>query len=215
MRRRTKRDLALLVSVIAILGAVALAKGFFERSDLANRMETARKGVEQTRKSEGLELLPWPIVQRTTGNVKKGPTFDDRLLPFDQQRVDIVGFMVPLEQFRDMTEFLLLPLPLECYFCQSPPMRDVMVVQMAKDKTTKLYREPVLINGVLSLNKGPGTKFFYVIKDAKIGPGKKGDTLTVKEVAPQHMIPGHEPTKTGQEAPLAKPIAPPTPAKLD
>ena len=210
MRRRTKRDLVILVSIVAIVAGIVLFKGWGDRNQLADRMATIRKQTEQERKSEGLELLQWPVLQKTTGTIKKGPTFDPKLEALDKQRVDIVGFMVPLEEFREMREFLLLPLPIECYFCQSPPMRDVMIIQMAKGKSTKLFREPVLINGTLTLNRGAGTKFFYTISEADLGPGKKGGELTQKDVAPQHMAPGHQPTNDE----LVKPMAPPAPAKL-
>ncbi len=205
MRRRTKQEFVVILGIILLLATVVLVNGYFQRSSLADRMEAIRKKVEQGRKTEGLELLQWPLLQKTTGTVRKGPTFDERLLKYDQQPVDIVGFMVPLEQFRGMTEFLLLPIPIECYFCQSPPLRDVMVVQMEKGKTTPLYREPVLINGILNLKKGPNTKFFYVITNANMGPGKRGGKLTIKDVAAQHMIPNHQPTQAPQEQ-LQKPM---------
>lgn len=211
MRRRTKQEFGVIIGVILLLAAIVLLNGYFQRYSLTDQMEVYRKKVEQGRKSEGLDLLQWPILQKTTGTVRKGPTFDERLLKYDQQHVDIVGFMVPLEQFRNMTEFLLLPVPIECYFCQSPPLRDVVVVQMEKGRGANLYREPVLINGILNLKKGPDTKFFYIITEANMGPGKRGGKLTIKDIAPQHMIPGHQPNQAPQEE-LQKPLAAPEPA---
>ncbi len=210
MRTRTKRELAVFAGIAVLLAVIVLANSAFQRGSLADRMDRYRRQVEASRKTEGLELLQWPLLRKTTGNMRRGPTFDDRLVAMDGTRVDIVGFMVPINQFRNMTEFILLPVPIECYFCQAPPMRDVVVVQMAEGETTNLFREPVLVNGVLTLNHGPGTKFFYVISDASMGPGKKGGTLTQKDVAPQHMLHGQE---QPQEELLA-PMEPPTPADL-
>ncbi|HPO16102.1 MAG TPA: DUF3299 domain-containing protein [Candidatus Hydrogenedentes bacterium] len=212
MRRRTKQEFVVIIGVVLLLVAVVLVNGYFQRSSLTDKMEAIRKKVEEGRKTEGLDLLPWPLLQKTTGTMSKGPSFDERLLKYDQQHVDIVGFMVPLEQFRNMTEFLVLPVPIECYFCQSPPMRDVVVVQMEKGKGTNLYREPVLINGILNLKQGPNTKFFYIITEANMGPGKRGGKLTIKDIAPQHMIPGHQPTPTPQDE-LQKPLAAPEPVE--
>jgi hypothetical protein len=48
-------------------------------------------------------------------------------------------------------------------------MRDVVLVQMEKDKTVDIVTEPVVVSGTLALNEGPGTKFFYVVKDANRG----------------------------------------------
>lgn len=210
MRTRTKRELAVFVGIAVLLAVVVLANSAFQRGDLADRMDKYRKQIEASRKSEGLELLQWPLLRKTTGNMRRGPTFDERLIAMDKTRVDLVGFMVPIDQFRNMTEFILLPVPIECYFCQAPPMRDVVVVQMAAGETTNLFREPVLVNGVLTLNHGPGTKFFYVVNDAKMGPGKKGGTLTQKDVAPQHMMHGQE----QPEEELLAPMEPPKPAEV-
>ncbi len=188
MRARTKRDLTIFTGVVFVISIVALLNNFFYRSSLAERMERYRMMIERDRKSKGIDLVSWKLLQKTKGNMRTGPTFDEELLKLDRQRIHIVGFMVPLNQFRKMKEFLLLPLPIECYFCQAPPMRDVIVVQMAENETADLYREPVLINGVLNLQKGKGVKFFYIITDARLGPAKEGGSLTRKTVAPQHMM---------------------------
>lgn len=210
MRKRTKRELAVFAGIAVLLAVIVLANSAFQRGNLAERMDRYRRQVEASRKTEGLELLQWPLLRKTTGNMRRGPTFDERLIAMDNARVDIVGFMVPINQFRNMTEFLLLPVPIECYFCQAPPMRDVVVVQMAEGETTNLFREPVLVNGLLTLNHGPGTKFFYVISDARMGPGTKGGTLTQKTVAPQHMLHGQQ----QPEEELLAPIELPPPADL-
>lgn len=203
MRRRAKRDLSIIAGVVIIIVSVALLNNFFYRSNLAERMDKYRQKIERDRRGGGLDLLQWNVLRKTKGSMRSGPSFDEKLLQYDASRVDIVGFMVPLEQFRKMTEFLLLPIPIECYFCQTPPMRDVVIVQMAKGETTDLYKEPVLINGNLKLCKEPGSKFFYIIEDAKMGPGKAGGTLTHKDVSQQHMVHPipQEPLLDGTEPP--------------
>ncbi len=188
MRLRAKRDLTIFVGVVFVISVVALTNNFLERSNLAERSEKWRQMVEKERKNKGIDIISWKILQKTKGNMRTGPTFDEALLKYDKQKVHIVGFMVPLNEFRNIKEFLLLPLPIECYFCQAPPMRDVIIVQMTEKETTNLYREPVLINGVLNLQKGKGVKFFYIISDARLGPAKEGGSLTVKTVQPQHMM---------------------------
>lgn len=188
MRFRAKRDLSVFVGVVLIISIIALTNNFFERSSLAEKMEKYRQAVENERTKKGIDIISWKVLQKTKGNMRTGPTFDENLLPYDKQRVHIVGFMVPLNEFRKIKEFLLLPLPIECYFCQAPPMRDVIIVQMAENETTELYREPVLLNGILNLQKGKGVKFFYILTDAHIGPAKEGGSLTKKEVQPQHMM---------------------------
>lgn len=212
MKIRAKRDLTIFVGVVFIISVVALMNNFFERSSLAERSEKWRQMVEKERKNKGIDIISWKLLQKTKGNMRTGPTFDEALLPYDKQKIHIVGFMVPLNEFRNMKEFLLLPLPIECYFCQAPPMRDVVIVQMADNEKANLYKEPVLINGTLNLQKGKGVKFFYIISDAHIGPAKEGGSLTIKSVQPQHMIhtqpAPQEQLLEGVEAPTA-PATPP------
>jgi hypothetical protein len=122
--------------------------------------------------------------------MKAGPKFDPGLIEIRDAEINIIGFMVPLQEFRQVNEFLLLPLPIQCYFCEAPPMRDVMLVQMAEGERTDIVNEPVIVNGLLTLNEGPGTKFFYVLKEASREAAEKGGKLTRKSIRPeaiQHM----------------------------
>lgn len=192
MKRRTKRDLGILFGAAAILGSVVFFNITINRTTLAAEMDKLRRQVEGQRRQEGLNLLSWTLVRTTKGSPKRGGTFHEDLKAFDGRHVNIIGFMVPQEQFRDVTEFLLLPLPIECYFCQMPPARDVMLVQLKAGETTPIFEEPVLINGVLNIHEGPGNKFLYSIKEAKLGPGEMGGGLSKKRLELQHMLPKHE-----------------------
>jgi len=158
--------------------------------------------------------LPWDIMRKTKGTRKTGPTFTPELLEHKDNRVSVVGFMTPLYEFRNTTEFLFLPMPIECYFCESPPMRDVILVQMAEGKKVDLVEEPVLLDATLALNEGPGTKFFYVMKDAVLSDGQQ---LTPKKITPQHLQEGLSAKQAEQASsePLLEPQEPPATAGAD
>lgn len=187
MRKRTVRELGTVVIVIAILAGVALVNGAMRRGSLADQMDKVRRASEENQKKSGISLLSWELLRKTKGNTRSGPTFAPELLASRDKAVSVVGFMVPAYVFRNMTEFLLLPLPIQCYFCEAPPMRDVVLVQMDEGKGVDLVNEPVLINGALTLNEGPGTKFFYVIKNAERGVAERGGRLTPKNVSPEQI----------------------------
>jgi hypothetical protein len=209
MRPRAKRDLSILFGVLGVVAGVFFINYNFQRTNLWERMEALRTTVEQQREAQGTRLLKWALLRQTKGTVRSGPTFDTRLLEYDQKTVNLIGFMVPLEQFRDVTEFILLPVPIECYFCQMPPLRDVVLVHMKPGSTSGLYKEPVMVQGTLMLHQGPNTKFFYTLENAIVEAGKRGGSLTRKTIAPQHMIPQHpvqqEPLYPGAEPPQAAP----------
>ncbi len=193
MRRRVVRELGTVLAIALLLGGLVVANSELRRGSLVEQMDSWRRSVEAARSEQGLELLDWSLLRRTSGNRASGPTFADELLERDGERVDIVGFMVPIYEFREVSEFLLLPLPLECYFCEEPPMRDVMLVRMREGETANLVQEPVMINGTLTLNQGSNVEFFYTINDAQWGPGEEDGTLTRTEVPLEHRL--HEPTQ--------------------
>ena len=196
MRKRTIRDLGTVAGVLAIIAGIVLFQAISKRGDLRVRMNAWRQETEDSRRNAGFQLLSWDLLGKTKG--KYTPTFDEELVPYDQALVNIVGFMVPLYEFRDAAEFLLLPLPIECYFCAIPPMRDVIFVQMSPGETARIVNEPILINGTLNLNpKGleqegeAESKFFYTITNAKWGPAEEGGELTTKRTGAEHQAPAH------------------------
>lgn len=188
MRRRAVREIGIIAGIAVLLLGLVIVNEELGRTSNKDRMEKLRVRIEQG-KGEDPNLVRWSLLRETTGDVGQGPTFAPRLLPFRNKRVDLIGFMVGLKQFRHIREFLVLPVPIVCYFCQQPPMRDVMLVEMANGVAIPyLYKQPVLINGKLILNHGHNTKFFYVMKDAKLGAAVKGERLTEKFVPIQHTL---------------------------
>lgn len=206
LRRRVKRDLTLVAGVVLILCIVVVVNYGSGVAKLASKFEALRSGIEEQRQAEGIELLSWKLMRATGGMLRTGATFVPELLEKDNTEVNVIGFMVPFEQFNHMTEFLLLPLPLECYFCQIPPARDVMFVQMKPGTDTKLYEEPVLLSGKIKLHKEAPTKFFYSLEDAAVGPAEAKGSLHPKALKQEHTLPQHE--NTGNLMPGYNPLAP-------
>lgn len=224
MRKRAVRDIGTMFGVVVILGGVVFFNGYMRRGTLATYYEDLRVKTEKQQSGQGVTLLEWNLLRKTKGSKRTGPKFDAGLAEIRDTTVNLIGFMVPLYSFRQVNEFLLLPLPVQCYFCEAPPMRDVMLVQMAEGETTDIVNEPVIVSGTLTLNEGPGTKFFYVLKNSSREAAEKGGKLTRKNIRPetiQHMqgqqegepqlAPGYElpqtPTSTTENstAPAATP----------
>ena len=213
LRRRTLRDVGTVAGVLVIIAVMVVFNMFDRMGDLRAKSIAWRKSVEDSRRKSGLEILEWPVLQNTKGTLSSGPTFDPALIPHKDNVVNLVGFMVPLYEFRNAHEFILLPMPIECYFCQMPPARDVVFVQMAEGEQAKMVQEPVMIHGRLNLNEGPGTKFFYAVREAKWGPGEidSDRELTPLEVKPEHIA--HSAVKDEKEEPLLEGSEPPAAAQ--
>lgn len=199
MRQRTKRDLIAALGVVVVLAAVFLLNDTFDRRLLAQQKDKERRKWETEREKSGMEILRWNHMRDTEGSLRSGPVFTEELKQWDNKQVNVIGFMVPENEFRDIKEFMLLPLPIECYFCKRPPMHDVMHVVMEEGSTTNLWEQPVLINGVLRLHPGPNDKYFYSIDQAALAPAEAGATLERRYIDPEHMLPQHEQQEELQE----------------
>jgi hypothetical protein len=154
MRQRAKRELTILGVVVLVVAALIFINYTTGLEQLVKRYDDMRRTAEAAREAEGMEILKWRHMRDTEGSLRGGPTFTDELKAWNNKQVNLIGFMVPENEFRDVKEFILLPLPIECYFCKRPPVDDVMMIQMAEGTTTKIFEGAVLINGVLRLHEG-------------------------------------------------------------
>lgn len=166
MRRRVVRDLGTIIGVVVILAGVVGVNFYMRLEGLQEKYDQIRRSYEQQAVQTGTELLDWELLRRTKGSLRSGPTFDEELKTIAGQSVNLMGFMTPIDEFRDATHFMLLPLPIECYFCNAPPMRDVMLVRMTEGERVNMVEEPVLMSGTLKLYAGGEDKFFYTLQNA-------------------------------------------------
>lgn len=192
MKKRTKRDITLFFGVLVILAILLFLKGELGRGQSIEKFEAMRTALEEIEMGKSNMLLDWTDMRKTKGSPKKGGKFTEGLMERDDSYANVVGFMVPLEQFLDTTEFMLLPLPLECYFCESPPASDVMLVTMAEGQMIKRFiEEPVLMNGKFTVNQGADQKFFYTLSEATLG-AMEGVKQTDRNIKAEHMAPPAE-----------------------
>lgn len=183
MRRRVIRDLGTLLGIVVVLAGVVGINIYMRLGTLQEKFERIRRAEEAKHIQLGQQVLDWELLRQTKGKVGKDTKFPEELKPKAGTTVNLIGFMTPIDQFRDAEYFMLLPLPIQCYFCEAPPMRDVMLVRMAEGTKVNLVEEPVLISGELRLNEGsPDTfpeKFYYKLANAQFNVKGK---LTEKKV---------------------------------
>lgn len=191
MRYRAKRDLIAIGGVVVVIAALFVLNYTFDLGAKVEKFDKIRKAAESEREKEGMDLLKWRYMRDTEGNLRSGATFTDELKKFNNTQVNLVGFMVPEYEFRNVKEFILLPLPIECYFCKRPPVHDVMMIQMEENTTTKIFEGPILVNGVFRLHEGPKQKYFYTIDHAALESAEKGGQLKTRYINPDHMLPQH------------------------
>ncbi len=223
MRRRARRDLITLAGVIAIVGLVLFVNAYMRVESLKEAAVTMRKILEQKHRDEGVALLNWEMLRATEGTLRSGARFNSELEAQDGRYVNIVGFMAPIDQFREVEEFMLLPMPIECYFCDSPPPREIVHVKLAGK--ARMVNEPVLISGKLALDRRKGALFFQVLDNAQWNQAVREQPTTAKVMGEEHVIDhlsgfaraadGTVMLKDDQEKELAPGIEPPTTGSVE
>ncbi|MBN2308573.1 MAG: DUF3299 domain-containing protein [Candidatus Hydrogenedentes bacterium] len=186
MRRRAVRDLVTLLGVVLILAGVVAANVYMRLDSLKELARKARIQMEKQRKAEGVKLLEWETLRTTKGTFRSGPRFKPPMEGVDNHACNIVGFMAPIDQFRKVSHFMLLPMPITCYFCESPPLREVIEVQLREGVTADMVNEPVLIGGLMRLNRDKGAPFFYTLSEAKWGEAVTDEEFTEKQTPEEH-----------------------------
>lgn len=186
MRKRSKRDLLTLLGLVLIIVGVIGANGYMRRAGLREHFEQIRAALEKKHRDEGVKLLDWKELHDVVGNRRTGATFPESLKEKDGHLVNIVGFMSAIDQFRNVSEFMLLPVPITCFFCEAPPMRDIIEVKL--EKPANMINEPVLVGGRLRLHEGERPLFFYTIEDAKWNEAVSDEESTEKVIDQQHKL---------------------------
>jgi hypothetical protein len=65
----------------------------------------------------------------------------------DKKNVEMVGFMMPLTEVKNITQFLLVPSLWGCCYGQPPAVNHIVVVKMPPGQTTKFYDDVIRIRG--------------------------------------------------------------------
>jgi len=181
-----------LLGIALVLGAILGVNAYMRIPNLKEAYEQIRRSLEEKHRAAGYEILDWDMFQDVRGTFRSGPTFPEDIAKLDGKKVNICGYMEPIDQFRDADDFMLLRLPSYCYFCESPPMKFVMEVKV-KNKA-KMINEPVIIGGTLKLHKGKREPFFYTIEEASWN--KPVDTKETRQVVDEqhkiHLIKGFQ-----------------------
>ena len=186
MRRRAKRDLLTLLGVAIILTGVVAANTYMRLDTLKETYRKARAILEEKHRSQGVKLIDWTDMRQVKGSYRSGAKFPEDLAKLDGLGVNICGFMAPIDQFgNNVSEFMLLPTPITCYFCDAPPMRDVIEIKLRAP--SNMVNEPVLIGGQLELHEGEKQPFFYTIKNAKWNEAVEEQEFTPKTISADHM----------------------------
>jgi hypothetical protein len=123
-------------------------------------------------KPSGVNGMPWTIVTRTTVDRRYRPTFPRYLHDLEGKQVTLRGFMQPLGDNLEMHSFLLIEYPVGCWYCESPEVTAMVLVEMPRGMTQTFVRDQVTIIGRLKLNATDPEDFLYTVQGATVKTAK-------------------------------------------
>ncbi|HKI34746.1 MAG TPA: DUF3299 domain-containing protein [Gemmataceae bacterium] len=116
----------------------------------------------------GLNALPWSVLGDTTVRRPFKVIFPKYLKELDGRQVTLTGFMQPLGENLDMTTFMLIQYPVGCWYCEMPEISGIVFIELPADKTFRLTRDQLKVEGKLTLNATDPENFLFTIGKAKV-----------------------------------------------
>jgi hypothetical protein len=177
MRSLIKKILLIFIALIVVF--LAANSNAFEVSELNQDVENQYlnyNGIKPIKAKNG--ALSWDIFTNMNEVLVKEknpqddfdqyykPIYTDEIKKLNGQKIKLYGFIFPLSEGTEQTNFLFGAFPLSCpyHYHVSPKM----TVEVITKTPIKFSLDPVLIEGTLDLSFNQDTQIFYYLKDAQV-----------------------------------------------
>ena len=77
----------------------------------------------------------------------------DFIKKLDGKNIEMIGFMMPLSEVKNITQFLLVPSLWGCCYGQPPAVNHIVVVKMPPGQTTKFFNDVIRIRGKFNVGE--------------------------------------------------------------
>jgi hypothetical protein len=77
----------------------------------------------------------------------------DFIKKLDGQNTEMIGFMMPLSEVKNITQFLLVPSLWGCCYGQPPAVNHIVVVKMPPGQTSKFYNDVIRVRGKFNVGE--------------------------------------------------------------
>jgi hypothetical protein len=105
--------------------------------------------------------------QDKAGYTIERPMFSKYLKSFQNKKVKLKGYMIPLEESGGKGKFMLSSLPFNiCYFCGAAGPETVVEVETSAN--IKFTTKQIVMEGVLHLNDTDPDHHIYILKSANL-----------------------------------------------
>jgi len=120
-------------------------------------------------RTDAANPLPWAALAATKLDALGKPTFLKHIEALDGQLVSLTGFMQPLREELELSSFLLVEYPVGCWFCESPEVTGMVLVEMKPGRKGELKKGLIRVEGTLSLNRTDPEGFLFTLRDSRQG----------------------------------------------
>lgn len=86
-------------------------------------------------------------------DAEKGGNIPEDVMKLNGAKLRTRGFMIPLDQADNITEFALVPSLFACCFGQPPQIQHTMIVKTPKGKAVSYFPEEIIVEGVLKIEE--------------------------------------------------------------
>jgi len=175
--RKSSKWLRRVCSVLAF----AITAGQSQEHQLPAEAKDGRQAYQTVTQPSNAILVNWEFLDKTDVVVSDGKkdatiNYPHEVKALDGKRVAIVGFMAPFESLDDMTQCMILPAYVGCFYCGPPPVTQVLLIQQinAKKQKRPFINDAVIVTGTLRLfsfdSQHPAHQadFLYAFDDAVV-----------------------------------------------
>ena len=91
--------------------------------------------------------LSFDLLKSWTYIEKQRTPIPDKIQKLDGQTVEMVGYMMPLSEVKNVTQFVLVPFLWGCCYGRPPAVNHIMIVNMPKGQTVNFFDDKVRVRG--------------------------------------------------------------------
>jgi len=105
-------------------------------------------------------------------DVDRGGNIPADVMALSGATIRISGFMIPMDQAENITQFALVPSLFACCFGQPPQIQHTVVVNCPKGKAVSYYPDEIVVEGVLKVEEKKDEGFIISIFEMEVGSVK-------------------------------------------
>lgn len=172
-KRKAKLFVILAVIFVAVIGSGLSQKFILNHKITSENPRALRAGTSLVGQGLSSNRMQYASLTTDTGETKSSGkstklSFDtlgnwtyiegktpipDEVKKFNGQEVELSGFMMPLTQTEQITEFMMIQALWGCCYGKPPAVNHVVMVKMKDGQSVKFYPEPIRVRGKFNVGE--------------------------------------------------------------